>query len=218
MNGNYWDDLMGTDEGAANYMESYGEGPGCATRVKLFEFVKNGETVLDVGVGPGWNLDHVLQFGPEIARYKGTDYSPRFVKVCNERIARLKQKYGQNLLPGGAEYALGDVRKLDEADNSFDVVLLQDVLEHTNGYEEPIHEALRVASKRVIISFWKASFKDDNQSEDQMNDDGKDGWGATYNRDNFEKFLDTLGVSYHAAETGPEANRWHKYYVLSKEA
>src|SRR4051812_5075669 len=116
MNGNYWDDLMGSDEGAANYMASYGEGPGCATRLLLGKFVENGESVLDVGVGPGWNLDHFLEYGPEIARYRGTDYSPRFIKVCNQRLNELKQKFGENLLPGGAEYVLGDVRKLVEAD------------------------------------------------------------------------------------------------------
>ncbi len=218
---NYWDDIMGTDEGAANYMDSYGEGPGCATRKTLFSFVNDGESVLDVGAGPGWNLDHLLEYGPEISRYKGTDYSRRFVKVVNERMAKLKQTHGQNLFPGGAEYVMGDVRKLDEADESFDVVVLQDVLEHTNGYEAAILDALRVAKKRVLISFWKASFQDGNESENQINDDGKDGYGATYNRSDFEIFLNNLavwGVDWTTTTTGPEANRWHRFYILQKGA
>jgi ubiquinone/menaquinone biosynthesis C-methylase UbiE len=214
---NYWDELMGTDEGAASYMASYGEGPGCATRLTLGELIQDGQTVLDVGVGPGWNLDHFLEFGPEISRYRGTDYSPRFIKVCNERLAELKAKYGERLLPGGAEFVLGDVRKLDEADDSFDVVVMQDVLEHTNGYEAPIHEALRVAKSRVIVSFWKASFQDDNNSDNQINDDGHDGYGATYNRGDFEKFLDTLGYRWGTVTTGPEANRWHRFYYIQVE-
>lgn len=199
---NYWDELMATDEGAANYMETYGEGPGSDTRKVIGSFINDGETVLDVGCGPGWNYDHFQQYGPKV-EYKGTDYSERFVRVANLRN------------PG--KYVYGDVRKIEEADDSWDVVLLQDCLEHTNGYEKPIKEALRVAKKRVIISFWKASFQDDNESEDQINIDGNDGFGATYNRERFEEFLDTLDHFWVECQTGPGANRWHKFYIIDKQ-
>jgi hypothetical protein len=32
---NYWDTLMGDDDHAATYMETYGEGPGAPTRHEL---------------------------------------------------------------------------------------------------------------------------------------------------------------------------------------
>lgn len=200
---NYWDKLMGTDEGAANYMETYGEGPGSDTRKYLSFFINPGDSVLDVGCGPGWNYDHFAQYGPEISNYLGLDYSERFVRVANKRN------------PG--KYELGDVREINQPDDSWDVVILQDCLEHTNGYEQPIKEALRVAKKRVIISFWKASFQEGNNAEDQINIDGDDGFGATYNREKFENFLDTLDYFWCATETPPEANRWHKYYVIDKD-
>src|SRR3990167_6330782 len=115
MSENFWDKLSATDEGAAVYMSTYGD-------------------------GPGWNYDHFKEHGPEVD-YKGLDYSERFVRVANQRN------------PG--KYEVGDVRKVNELDESWDVVILQDVLEHTNGYKKPIKEALRVARKRVIISFWR---------------------------------------------------------------
>lgn len=199
---NYWDEIMGTDEGAGSYMETYGEGPGCTTREIVASFINDGETVLDVGCGPGWNYDHFKECGPKV-EYKGKDYSERFVRAANKRN------------PG--VYEKGDLRDFGEPDKSWDVVIMQDALEHTNGYEKPIEEAIRVARKRIIITFWKASFMDGNESVDQINDDGNDGYGSTYNRERFEKYLTDTGYVWHETETPAGANRWHKYYVIELE-
>ena len=198
---NFWDKHMGDDEGAAQYMEPYGEGPGSDTRKMVGSFINDGESVLDVGCGPGWNYDHFQQYGPRVSKYLGLDYSRRFVRVANKRN------------PGQYEY--GDCRKLTQADNSFDVVLLQDVLEHTNGYEKPITEAIRVAKKRVIIAFWRPLSP--NDSEDSFNDDGDDGWGADYSLEKFEEFMDSTGYFWCETETDPGANRWHIFYIIDKE-
>lgn len=206
--GNYWDELMGDDIGAATYMETYGEGPGCETRQLISNFINDGETVLDVGCGPGWNLDHFQLYGPLIAGYRGLDYSERFIRVANER----QQQKNPN---STRRFRVGDARKLKESNGAWDVVLLQDCLEHTNGYETPIKEAVRVARKRVIITFWK-NFRKDGDG-DQINDDGNDGYGSNYEQGPFEEFLDTLGFFWMDTETGPNANRWHKYYVIDKK-
>ena len=81
-NTNFWSKHMDTDEGAANYMLSYGEGPGTVTRFKLGLYLNPGEWVLDVGCGPGWNFDHFLEHGPSVV-YRGMDYSERFVRVAS---------------------------------------------------------------------------------------------------------------------------------------
>lgn len=205
---NYWDDLMATDEGAANYMESYGEGPGSSTRKTLGSFINDGESVIDVGCGPGWNLDHFMKFGPAISKYKGTDYSERFVRVANQRAMKMA-----NTSTGPFE--LGDCRKIEEEDNSWDVVVLQDVLEHTNGFEVPMQEALRVAKKRVIVTFWKAWRKDGDGN--QINDDGNDGYGANYEKKLWEEFLESTGYHWMDTESEEGANRWHHFYVIDKE-
>lgn len=200
MSKNFWDELMGTDEGAASYMETYGEGPGCETRMIVGSFIEDHETVLDVGCGPGWNYDHFMQYGPDVYRYKGVDYSPRFIKVAKERWP-------------GAKFEVQDCRKLKEEDNSWDVVILQDVLEHTNGYEKPIAEAMRVANNRVIICLWRPF---NTNGQDDINDDGNDGYGATYDKDKFIKYIESFGYPVFDTETSPKANRWHAYFVIEK--
>jgi ubiquinone/menaquinone biosynthesis C-methylase UbiE len=201
---NFWDDLMETDEGAAVYLESYGEGPGSETRHTIGSFINDGETVLDVGCGPAWCFDHFAQYGPKVG-YKGIDYSERFVRVANKR---LKEKYNLE-----HRVELGDCRDLKWPDESQDVVILQDCLEHTNGYEKPVNEALRVARKRVIISFWHLEDTDN----EHINDDGKDGWGAWYDKAKWEKFLDSLPYLWLETESSPEANRKHLFYLIEKE-
>lgn len=198
---NYWDKLMGTDEGAASYMETYGEGPGCETRVIVGSFINDGETVLDVGCGPGWNLDHFHQYGPQIGGYRGLDYSERFVRVANLRH------------PANPRFRVGNARALKEPNGSWDVVLLQDILEHTNGYETPIREALRVARKRVIIALWKTM---NTNGQDDINDDGDDGYGATYDEGKFLRFLDDLNLHWMETTTSPAANRQHRFFIIDK--
>lgn len=195
---NYWDEHMVSDEGAASYMLTYDEGPGSPLRYKLGTFLKPEEKVLDVGCGPGWNFDHFLQHGPAVY-YRGMDYSERFVRVATERV-------GMNI------FRLGDVRHIDEPDHSFDVVIFQDVLEHANGYEGPIKEALRVAKRIVIVTFWRMSDGD----TDTINDDGNDGYGAAYSQSKWEKYLTSLNLNWNHY-TIPRKNNKHDIYVIEKE-
>lgn len=205
---NFWDNLMETDESAATYMLSYDEGPGTETRHILSNFVNIGESVLDVGAGPGWNMDHFAEYGPRLKRYKGVDYSERFVRVANERR---KQKFSSSYaLP----FELQDCRNLKEPNKSWDVVIIQDCLEHTNGYQKPILEALRVARKRVIVAFWHLM---DKEEDNPINDDGNDGWGAWYSGPKWEKYLDKLGYPWFHEQLIDKTGKPRDFYVIEKE-
>lgn len=193
---NFWDNLSGSDEGAANYMISYGEGPGSPLRHFIGSLIDDGETVLDVGCGPGWNLDHFLEHGPKISAYLGLDYSERFVRVANQR--------------NSGNYAVGDVRDFKQPDKSWDVVIMQDVLEHTNGYEKPLREALRVARRRIIVTFWHLM---DKEEDNPINDDGDDGWGAWYSKSKWEKYLDSLDLHW-LYDRLPRKDAFHDVYVI----
>lgn len=196
---NYWDQLMVDDEHAAEYMLTYGEGPGSPLRHKISSLLKSGESVLDVGCGPGWNFDHFLEYGPSV-KYRGRDYSERFVRVANERT-------------GTRVFKLGDVRKIDETDKSFNVVILQDVLEHTNDYKKPVTEALRVAKRLIIITFWHLV---EDQEKEHINDvpeeNDLDGWGAWWARPNWEKYLDSLNLKWSC----DKLDKWNIYTIVVK--
>lgn len=196
---NFWDKLMADDLHAAEYMRTYGEGPGFETRHTVGSFINDGESVLDVGCGPGWNYDHFKEHGPKISKYLGLDYSRRFIRVANDRH------------PG--KYSVGDCRSINELNRSWDVVILQDCLEHTNGYEKPVHEALRVAKRRVIISFWHLT-----EDDDHINDDGDDGYGAWYSRPKWEAYLNKIGHpwSHHKISPKDKSHAWD-FYVIDKE-
>lgn len=194
----YWEDSF-TDDSAAEYMMTYGEGPDSPLRYFIASLLNNGESVLDVGCGPGWNFDHFMTYGPSVS-YKGLDYSKRFIKIANERIEPLRA------------FEVGDVRAFGEPDKSWDVVLLQDVLEHTNGYEIPLREALRVARKRILVTFWRLTDNDDPH----INEDGGDTYGAAYDKREWEKHLDSLDLFWIHDEL-PRQNDKHDIYIIDLE-
>lgn len=209
---NYWDLLMGDDEHAASYMTTYGEGPGTITRKTLEAFVNDGESLLDVGCGPGWNMDHFAQSEVKLRKYKGVDYSERFVRVTNKRI---KDEHTRNFTDMIIKpFELQDCRDLKEDNLSWDVVLVQDCLEHTNGYEKPMAEALRVAKKRVIVTFWHLSESADH--DEHINDDGDDGYGASYSRPKWEAYLDTLGYTWMHHQIMDSMPKVRDYYIIDK--
>lgn len=194
----YWEDFF-TDESAATYMADYGEGIGSPLRHKIGSLLKQEERVLDVGCGPGWNFDHFLKHGPSVY-YRGTDYSERFIRVANQRT-------GINI------FKVGDVRHIEEPDGSFDVVIMQDCLEHTDGYEKPLQEALRVATKRVVITFWHLQDEDDPH----INVDGGDTFGAWYDKREWENHLISLNLNwYHEEMPRKQQDTKWDIYVIDK--
>lgn len=207
---NFWNKLMGSVEEAGNYMLSYGEGPGAENRVALSRFVTEEDSVLDVGCGPGWNMEHFYEYEPRVRRYKGVDYASYFVEAANER-RKQKQIPTEYALP----FELQDCRDLKEPDGSWDVVIIQDCLEHTNGYEKPMSEALRVARKRVIVAFWHLMDKDEDNA---INDDGDDGYGAWYSGSKWERYLDKLGYKWLHYQIIDHQDKARDFYVIDKEA
>lgn len=207
---NFWNKLMGSEDSAGEYMLSYGEGPGSDTRLIIAELVKPDQSVLDVGCGPGWNMEHFANYGPALSAYKGVDYADFFVNAANKRRKfNVAEDFSTiKILP----FEVQDCRDLKEPDNSWDVVIVQDCVEHTNGYEKPVKEALRVARKRVIVTFWHLT-----ENDDHINDDGDDGYGAWYSKPEWENFLKSLGCKWGWSHTRPEDNRQHDFYYIDKK-
>lgn len=191
-----------------SYMESYGEGIGSATRKTIFKYVNQEESLLDAGCGPGWNLPHGREVEGWVGKYKGTDFASKFIDACRE-------KYGESV---DHSWEVQDARAMTEPDESWDVVLLQDIVEHTNGYEKPILEALRVAQHKVIVTFWRSLSESDEDDVKQSKPEFDD-WGSSYSRPKLEKWLldlvsDGKITGWHSDAC--DENRHHDFYVLVK--
>ncbi len=99
------------------------------------------ETLVEVACGDGF----VLQ---EISKIKNP---PKLtgVEISEKRINRCKQK------PFKADYVLGDIVNLPFKDNSFDVVIATEILEHIPNYQKAISELNRITKPNghIIITF-----------------------------------------------------------------
>lgn len=100
----------------------------------ILEMVKNG-SVLDIGCGDGLLLEQLKNKGLTVS---GIDISSTAINICKER---------------GLDCIHGDIsEKLPFEDNSYDSVLLIDVLEHLFQPIEVLKEARRISKGCVLIS------------------------------------------------------------------
>ncbi|MEG3224057.1 MAG: hypothetical protein BME94_00675 [Methanobacteriales archaeon Met13] len=92
------------------------------------------DRILDVGGGEG---SHSLKLQNMGFKMVCVDINPDYIKMSQKK---------------GVESYVMDATALDYADNSFDIVLLFEVLEHVKNFEDILKEAKRVAKKYVIIT------------------------------------------------------------------
>jgi len=88
--------------------------------------------ILDVGCGTGANLSALGNIGKVV----GIDYSPYAVKICKKN---------------GFVVQKGSANKLPFASDSFDVVVLADVIEHLDDDKTAVLEAARVLRRGGML-------------------------------------------------------------------
>ena len=116
--------------------------------------IADGARVLDVGCSNGYAaFRHVS--AKRLSSIVGIDFSPKMIAAAADAVAREK-------LPGDISFRVGDVRRLDFADNTFDLVYTTRVLINLPTWEEQrgaMDECIRVAKPcgKVIFSeaFWE---------------------------------------------------------------
>jgi glycosyltransferase involved in cell wall biosynthesis len=101
-----------------------------------------GDSLLDVGCGPGALWPHLGEFGPRFS-WAGVDATPAMLAVARRHFPLVPVYHG-------------DAGALPLPDKSFDLVLLRHVLEYLPGslLENAIREATRVARRLVLVDFF----------------------------------------------------------------
>jgi len=95
-------------------------------------------SILDVGCGEGFTLKKLEE--KKIGKMnEGIDYSSDAIKIGKKIYPELNLKNG-------------DVYKLDYKDNSFDLSICTEVLEHLENPTKAVEEIRRVTSKYIVFS------------------------------------------------------------------
>lgn len=116
-------------------------------------FINNGDKVLDIGCANGYSTFFYLKKEPK--HITGIDFSENMIKYAKERAEELKVESKVN-------FQIGDVRKLEFDDNSFDLSYTTRVLINLSTWEEQkkgIDESIRVTKKGGKIIFSEAFYE-----------------------------------------------------------
>jgi 2-polyprenyl-3-methyl-5-hydroxy-6-metoxy-1,4-benzoquinol methylase len=107
----------------------------------LNNYVKEGDRVLDVGMGVGYGMNLLSIKAKEV---HAVDVDKKAVDYCT------KANIGKN--PKVKKLTLYDGYNLPYKDSYFDVVTNIDVIEHVEDYDRFMDELLRVAKRAVVIA------------------------------------------------------------------
>ena len=120
-------------------------GLGCGNPVAIAA-LKEGETVLDLGSGGGFDCFIARKQVGEKGHIIGVDMTPEMLKLARENA----KKSGYN----NVEFRLGEIEYLPVADNSVDVVISNCVVNLALDKEQVFNELYRVLKKggRLSIS------------------------------------------------------------------
>ena len=95
--------------------------------------LSSGESVLDIGCGPGYLCESIGELVGRDGAVVGIDISTDLIALCNR-----KKPFTW------LSYTLGDATKIDQADGSFDVVVCTQVAEYVPNVDRVLSEAFRV--------------------------------------------------------------------------
>jgi arsenite methyltransferase len=95
--------------------------------------LSSGESALDIGCGPGYLCESMGELVGRHGAVVGIDISTDLIAFCNRRKPST-----------WLSYAIGDATKIDQADESFDVVVCTQVAEYVPDVDRALSEAFRV--------------------------------------------------------------------------
>jgi SAM-dependent methyltransferase len=134
-----------SDEELAAVPEGANLGLGCGNPVALAS-LREGETVLDLGSGAGFDCFLAANKVGKSGRVIGVDMTPEMIEKARENA--IKGAYAN------VEFRLGEIENLPAADNSFDVIISNCVINLAPDKRRVFKEACRVLRPggRLMVS------------------------------------------------------------------
>lgn len=108
---------------------------------KFFEFIKEGDSVLDIGCGDGYFLNVLLKEKKDVV-VRGLTISDAEAKDCEKNLGKEERYKG---------CVVETVYNIPYDDDSFDVVVCSQLLEHLKEEEKAIREMLRVVKDKGFL-------------------------------------------------------------------
>lgn len=150
-----------TKEELSNAPEEANMGLGCGNP-QTFADIKEGETVIDLGSGAGFDCFLASKKVGRTGRVIGVDMTPEMISKSRD-LAR-KNRYRN------VDFRLGEIENLPVADNSADVIISNCVINLSPNkqrvYDE-MHRALRLGGRVAISDVVKIKEMTDEMKEDE---------------------------------------------------
>lgn len=134
-----------TEEEVQAVPEGANLGLGCGNPVALAS-LREGETVLDLGAGAGFDCFLAAQKVGEKGKVIGVDMTPEMIEKARENAKKGNYPH--------VEFRLGEIEHLPAADNSIDVIISNCVINLSPDKAQVFNEALRVLKPggRLMVS------------------------------------------------------------------
>lgn len=138
-----WEDSL--QYGEMLYHRAIGQAPEMESSKAVANFLEDilqpGSRILDVGCGAGHYLRSLRNRYPFQFFYMGVDATKAYIDLAEKAFAN----------DADAQFRVDDIYNLSLDDQSFDIVLCNNLLLHLPGIVQPIGELWRVTKKTLLI-------------------------------------------------------------------